>query len=103
MSIFSSIMEFYSFFWEGMSVRAEFLKSAIRIFMCIILIKIKERISVAAASKLLANMVYEYKGMGLSMGTMVCGWDKVSFCSYVSIILYKSFPNFRKKTFFSGC
>jgi len=37
----------------------------------------KERISVAAASKLLANMVYEYKGMGLSMGTMVCGWDKV--------------------------
>jgi len=36
----------------------------------------KERISVAAASKLLANMVYHYKGMGLSMGTMVCGWDK---------------------------
>ncbi|KAL0201168.1 hypothetical protein M9458_004355, partial [Cirrhinus mrigala] len=30
----------------------------------------KERISVAAASKLLANMVYQYKGMGLSMGTM---------------------------------
>ena len=30
----------------------------------------------AAASKLLANMVYQYKGMGLSMGTMVCGWDK---------------------------
>ena len=27
----------------------------------------KERISVAAASKLLANMVYYYKGMGLSM------------------------------------
>ena len=27
----------------------------------------KERISVAAASKLLANMVYDYKGMGLSM------------------------------------
>lgn len=36
----------------------------------------KERISVAAASKLLANMVYQYKGMGLSMGTMVCGWDR---------------------------
>ena len=36
----------------------------------------KERISVAATSKLLANMVYQYKGMGLSMGTMVCGWDK---------------------------
>lgn len=27
----------------------------------------KERISVAAASKMLANMVYHYKGMGLSM------------------------------------
>lgn len=36
----------------------------------------KERISVAAASKLLANIVYNYKGMGLSMGTMICGWDK---------------------------
>ncbi|XP_052234178.1 proteasome subunit beta type-5-like [Dreissena polymorpha] len=36
----------------------------------------KERISVAAASKLLANMVYNYKGMGLSMGTMIAGWDK---------------------------
>ena len=44
------------------------------------LIRNKERISVAAASKLLANMVYEYKGMGLSMGTMVCGWDKVDIC-----------------------
>nr|WCZ58659.1 proteasome subunit beta type-5 [Seculamonas ecuadoriensis] len=36
----------------------------------------KERISVAAASKLLSNMVYRYKGMGLSMGTMITGWDK---------------------------
>jgi len=36
----------------------------------------KERISVAAASKILSNLVYEYKGMGLSMGTMVTGWDK---------------------------
>ncbi|WWC91177.1 proteasome subunit beta type-5 [Kwoniella dendrophila CBS 6074] len=36
----------------------------------------KERISVAAASKILSNIVYQYKGMGLSMGTMVCGWDK---------------------------
>jgi 20S proteasome subunit beta 5 len=35
-----------------------------------------ERISVAAASKILANIVWQYKGMGLSMGTMVCGWDK---------------------------
>jgi len=36
----------------------------------------KERISVAAASKLLANNMIQYRGMGLSMGTMVAGWDK---------------------------
>ena len=35
----------------------------------------KRRISTRAASKMLANMVYQYKGYGLSMGTMVCGWD----------------------------
>lgn len=33
----------------------------------------KRRISVSAASKLLANLVYNYKGMGLSMGTMIAG------------------------------
>ena len=36
----------------------------------------KERISVAAASKLLCNTMYQYRGYGLSMGTMVTGWDK---------------------------
>ncbi|KAF8568528.1 hypothetical protein P879_05771 [Paragonimus westermani] len=36
----------------------------------------KERMSVAAASKLLANMLYEYKGAGLSIGTTIVGWDK---------------------------
>jgi 20S proteasome alpha/beta subunit len=30
----------------------------------------KERISVAAASKILSNIVYKYKGMGLSMVSM---------------------------------
>jgi len=35
-----------------------------------------KRISVAAASKLLANTVYSYRGMGLSMGTMIAGWDE---------------------------
>lgn len=35
-----------------------------------------ERISVAAASKLLSNMAYQYKGYGLSMGVMIAGWDK---------------------------
>ncbi|XP_077580941.1 proteasome subunit beta type-5-like [Stigmatopora nigra] len=53
-------------FWERMLARQ------CRIYE----LRNKERISVAAASKLLANMVYQYKGMGLSMGTMVCGWDK---------------------------
>lgn len=36
----------------------------------------KKRISVAGASKLLANTLYGYRGMGLSMGTMVAGWDE---------------------------
>ena len=37
-------------------------------FMCRVYeLRNKERISVAAASKLLANMVYYYKGMGLSI------------------------------------
>jgi 20S proteasome subunit beta 5 len=36
----------------------------------------KERITTAAASKLLHNIMYGYKGYGLSMGTMIAGWDK---------------------------
>lgn len=35
-----------------------------------------ERPSVAAASRILCNIVYQYRGYGLSMGTMVAGWDK---------------------------
>lgn len=35
----------------------------------------KKRITVRAASKLLANTVTRYKGQGLSMGTMIAGWD----------------------------
>jgi len=35
-----------------------------------------KRISVAAASKLLGNTVYSYRGYGLSMGTMIAGWDE---------------------------
>jgi 20S proteasome alpha/beta subunit len=41
-------------------------------FLRIYELRNKERISVAAASKLLANMVYNYKGMGLSMVCMCC-------------------------------
>jgi len=33
----------------------------------------KRRITVAAASKILANLTFSYKGMGLSMGTMLAG------------------------------
>ncbi|XP_031780778.1 proteasome subunit beta type-5 [Nasonia vitripennis] len=36
----------------------------------------RSRISIAAASKLMSNMVYNYKGMGLSIGMMIAGWDK---------------------------
>jgi len=35
-----------------------------------------KRITVAAASKLLANTVNAYRGYGLSMGTMITGWDE---------------------------
>lgn len=34
------------------------------------------RISVAGASKLLANLMRAYRGYGLSMGTMIAGWDE---------------------------
>ena len=36
----------------------------------------KKRISVAAASKTLQNILYGYKGYGLSVGTMIAGWDE---------------------------
>lgn len=39
-------------------------------------LKNNKRISVAAASKILGNIVYQYRGYGLSMGTMVAGWDE---------------------------
>ncbi|XP_018801358.1 PREDICTED: proteasome subunit beta type-5-like [Bactrocera latifrons] len=35
----------------------------------------KKHISVAAASKIMANIAHEYKGMGLSMGMMLAGYD----------------------------
>ena len=36
----------------------------------------KERMSVAAASKVLANIMFYYRGGDLSIGSMICGWDK---------------------------
>lgn len=35
-----------------------------------------ERISVAAASKILANICFQYRGYGLSMGVMIAGCEK---------------------------
>lgn len=35
----------------------------------------RKRISVAGASKILANTLNSYRGMGLSMGVMIAGWD----------------------------
>lgn len=52
----------------------------------------KERISVAAASKLLANIVYGYKGYGLSMGTMICGWDKQVIPYFTLIAFGRKIP-----------
>ncbi|KAL7718973.1 proteasome endopeptidase complex [Entamoeba marina] len=36
----------------------------------------KPPISVAAASKMLANILYSYRNYNLSLGTMICGYDK---------------------------
>lgn len=30
----------------------------------------------AGASKILVDFLYHYKDYGLSVGTMICGWDK---------------------------
>lgn len=50
----------------------------------------KERISVAAASKIMANISHEYKGMGLSMGMMLAGYDKrVCLNMLKMFLLYK--------------
>lgn len=36
----------------------------------------KELISIGAASKLFQNIIYSYRGYGLSIGAMLAGWDK---------------------------
>lgn len=35
----------------------------------------QERISVGGAARILAQMVGRYRGYGLSLGTMIAGWD----------------------------
>ena len=39
-------------------------------------LKRSTKMSVASAAHLLSNTLYQYKGMGLSVGTMVAGYDK---------------------------
>ena len=38
-------------------------------------LKNKRRIPVGSASKILANIMFSYKGQGLSIGSMIAGWD----------------------------
>ena len=40
------------------------------------------KITVAAASKILASITYAYRNHGLSMGTMIAGWDKTGPALY---------------------
>ena len=35
----------------------------------------QQPLTVAAASKILVNSIYQYKGYGLSIGSMICGYD----------------------------
>lgn len=70
--------------------------------MCARLYKLrnKQRISVSAASKLLSNMMLGYRGMGLSMGSMICGWDKkVHTNTFLSINVCLNF-NLSVKSYF---
>ncbi|KAI5180490.1 20S proteasome subunit beta 5 [Nematocida sp. AWRm80] len=39
-------------------------------------LKYGERISVGAAARYLSNLLVQYKGKGLSLGSMICGWGK---------------------------
>lgn len=50
----------------------------------------RERISIAAASKLLSNMIYNFKGMGLSIGEilLVIHVNNLSIISHVKIYKY---------------
>ena len=49
----------------------------------------KKRITVAAASKTLSNITYAYRRYGLSMGTMIAGFDHtVRFLHYFILFYY---------------
>ena len=56
----------------------------------------KKRITVSAASKILGNITYSYRSYGLSMGTMIAGWDHTVITSsyYSYSLLSFSIPLF---------
>ncbi|KAG4300668.1 hypothetical protein PCK1_003097 [Pneumocystis canis] len=60
----------------GGAADCQFWETVLRMECRLYELRHKTRISVAAASKILANILYSYRGMGLSMGTMICGWDE---------------------------
>lgn len=39
-------------------------------------VKNNHKVSISGASKIITNMVYKYRNSGLSMGTMIIGWDQ---------------------------
>ncbi|KAG5438211.1 hypothetical protein PCANB_003062 [Pneumocystis canis] len=63
-------------FNERFLMLSQFWETVLRMECRLYELRHKTRISVAAASKILANILYSYRGMGLSMGTMICGWDE---------------------------
>ncbi|XVE85292.1 hypothetical protein DITRI_Ditri17bG0080100 [Diplodiscus trichospermus] len=63
----------------------------------------KRRISVTGASKLLANILYSYRGMGLSVGTMIAGWDETVFETKIYSISPASSPFFPLALYAYSC
>jgi 20S proteasome subunit beta 5 len=39
-------------------------------------LKNNHKVSISGASKILTNMIFKYRNSGLSMGTMIIGWDQ---------------------------
>ena len=64
----------------------------------------KRRISVTGASKLLANILFSYRGMGLSVGTMIAGWDEtVMACEcYLAMFSFSDLHNLCYILFVAG-
>ncbi|GCA62835.1 peptidase T1A, proteasome beta-subunit [Kipferlia bialata] len=61
----------------GGAADCQFWESNLAVQCRLMQLREREEVSVAAASKLLANTLYKYRSMGLSVGTMIAGWDKL--------------------------